>query len=65
MPRIGKYTGTVYADDYDFSNCPECCTVVTDDQVNDQHYKDILKLKNLIDCSGCLGCPTSNPRIVF
>ena len=59
MPRIGKYTGAVYQDDYDFSKCPECCTVVTTEQASDEHYRTNLVLRNLLDCSNCRGCPAA------
>ena len=38
MKCLGKFTKTIYDENYDFSNCPECCTLITDEQANDEEF---------------------------
>lgn len=65
MSRIGKFTGTVYPDDYDFSSCPECCTCVSEEKTKDEVFTSSLRAKNLIDCLSCMGCPAAKAKIKF
>lgn len=58
--RLGKFTKTLYPDDYDFSQCPECCRVIPDDKANDEGFINSLHLKDLMDCVQCFGCPAAN-----
>ena len=60
MKRLGKYTGKIYDEDYDFSNCPECCLCLTKEQEKDEQYISNMRVKNTIDCATCFGgCPAS------
>lgn len=59
MPRLGKFTSTIYDDNYDFSNCPECCVVLSATQLNDSDLIAELKAKNILDCLTCHGCPAA------
>ena len=56
MKRLGKFTKTIYDENYDFSNCPECCTLITDEQANDEKFINKHHIKDLMDCVRCLGC---------
>lgn len=57
--RLGKFTGTIYNEDYDFSKCPECCNILTDSQANDSAFIEAKKLSNRSTCTFCMGCPAS------
>ena len=59
MSRLGKFTGRVYDDDYDFSKCPECCTIITDEQAKDKEFVYQHHIKDLKDCVFCNGCPAA------
>lgn len=64
MKRLGKFTGRIYDDNYDFSNCPECCLMVPDriseNEEEFQKYISEVMTKNRIDCAACfLGCPAA------
>lgn len=59
MRRIGKFTGTLYDENYDFSLCTECCSCVSERDINDVDYMHELKIRNLISCLTCRGCPSS------
>lgn len=59
MKRLGKFTKTIYAEDYDFSQCPECCTQISDEQAQDEEYINAHHFKDLLDCCGCFGCPAA------
>ena len=59
MKRLGKLTGTIYDNNYDFSQCPECCTCITDEQANDEEFVKQQHLKDLQDCMTCFGCPAA------
>ena len=59
MKRLGKYTGRVYNEDYDFSNCQECCTCITDEQATDREFIESHHLKDIMECTLCHGCPTA------
>lgn len=59
MARLGKFTGTVYSDDYDFSRCPECCLCLTDEQANDPEFLKEQRNKSLLQCVTCFGCPAA------
>lgn len=58
--RLGKFTGQVYHEDYDFSNCPECCVCITDDQARDETFVSEHHIKDLMTCARCMGCPAAN-----
>lgn len=59
MPRLGKFTGKIYQEDYDFSNCPECCVCITDEEVKDDTFISAHHVKDLMDCVKCFGCPAA------
>lgn len=64
MKRLGKFTGQVYDENYDFSKCPECCVCISDEQAEDEQFIQNQHMKDLIDCLGCLGgCPASSRNI--
>lgn len=53
--HVGKFTGTIYPEDYDFSECPECCLVLPATL-----SKDALKIiheTKIHECLVCLACP--------
>lgn len=61
MKRIGKLSGKIYPDDYDFSKCPECCICISDDEANKFVSDPDYYIKGLkVDCEGCRGCPLYN-----
>jgi len=67
MKRLGKYTGTIYSEDYDFRNCPECCLVISEEEANDENFINERKAKNRLNCVMCVAsnspfkpCPASN-----
>jgi len=64
MKRLGKFTGTIYDENYDFSNCPECCTMITDEQEKDENFIKEKHTKDLLTCIGCNGCPAAQKSIV-
>lgn len=66
MKRLGKITKTIYPDGYDFSQCPECCTLISDEDAENEEFIATKHLTDLIDCIGCLGCPAAknNERII-
>ena len=57
--RLGKFTGKLYSEDYDFSKCPECCLCISDSQAKDEEFISRQKAKNLVTCLSCMGCPAS------
>ena len=59
MKKLGKFTKTIYGEDYDFSQCPECCVMLTDEQANDETFIDQHHLEDLKDCIKCFGCPAA------
>ena len=59
MPRLGKFTGSIYNDESDFSICPECCRIITDDQALDEEFINRTHMDDLKDCARCFGCPAS------
>lgn len=59
MKRLGKFTKTIYGDDCDFSQAPECCTIISDEQANNKAFIDAHHLKDLMDCVRCFGCPAA------
>lgn len=59
MRRLGKFTGKVYDENYDFSNCPECCVLITEAQANDEQFVSEHHLTDLMDCISCRGCPAA------
>lgn len=63
MRRIGKFTGVIYDEDYDFSLCQECCICVSEKDINDVDYIRDLKIRNQIDCIMCRGCPASKINV--
>lgn len=60
MIRLGKFTGTIYNEDYDFSKCPECCVCVSDNQANNKALIAERHEKDLLDCIQCMGCPAAS-----
>lgn len=65
MPRVGKFTGKVYADDYDFSHCPECCTVVSEKEIDNKEFIQSLRQRNILDCLPCHGCPEAHMSTTY
>lgn len=59
MKRLGKFTGKVYDENYDFSNCPECCVCISEEQFQDEKYIADHHVKDLLDCLKCMGCPAA------
>lgn len=59
MKRLGKLTGKVYPDDYDFSQCPECCVQITDELAQDRDAIQAHHVKDVLSCFGCFGCPAA------
>lgn len=59
MKRLGMFTGTIYPDDYDFSQCPECCTMISDGQAEDKNFIARHHAKDLLSCLYCRGCPAA------
>lgn len=59
MKRLGKFTKTIYDESYDFSQCPECCACISNEQANNEEFIDQHHLKDLQDCIRCFGCPAS------
>ena len=60
MKRLGKYSGKIYDENYDISQCKECCNVITDEQANDERFLNKKRAENLFDCLCCTcGCPIS------
>lgn len=57
--RLGKFTGRIYAENYDFSNCPECCVCITKEQAEDVGFITAQHLSDLRDCLECMGCPAA------
>lgn len=57
--RLGKFTGTLYQDDYDFESCPECCVCLSDDQANNEDFLSERHAKDILDCISCMGCPAA------
>ena len=59
MKRLGKFTKAIYDETYDFSQCPECCTCISDEEANNEKFIDQHHLKDLMDCVCCFGCPAA------
>lgn len=59
MKRLGKFTGDVYGEDFDFSECPECCTIITDEQAKDVQFRKEKHCQDLYTCIPCMGCPAA------
>ena len=57
MKRIGKFSGKIYDENFDFSNCKECCVCITDEQANDEDFCKSQHFEDLKHCIGCFGCP--------
>lgn len=62
MKRLGKFTGTIYDEDYDFSQYPECCHCITDEEAKDEEFIIDAHMNDLKDCVMCFGCPASHGR---
>ena len=59
MKRLGKYTGKIYEDDYNFELCPECCVCISDDDAKNENYISERHNKDLLGCISCMGCPAA------
>ena len=59
MKRMGKYTGAIYPKDYDFKQCPECCTQITEAQSENTEFILKQRAKDILDCARCGGCPAA------
>ena len=57
MKRLGKFTGTIYPDNYDKHKIWECCTQIPDDKANDEDFINEHHVRDLMDCMRCFGCP--------
>ena len=62
MKRIGRFTNTVYNEDYDTSKITECCTLVEDKDVEEQTCL-ATNMKRKLECLQCMGCPTAKNYI--
>ena len=49
MKRLGKFTGKIYDDDFDFSKCLECCVCISPEQANDEKFIADRHTKDLLD----------------
>ena len=56
MKKLGKFTKTIYGEDYDFSQCPECCVQISDEEAQNEDFINAQHMKDLLDCCGCFGC---------
>lgn len=74
MRRVGNFTGKIYDADYDFAHCPECCTMISEDQLSNEGFLQNLRQNNILKCLSCAGCPAARnqglsmpgePRIAF
>lgn len=59
MKRLGKFTGKIYDEDYDFSKCPECCLLISEEKAKDENFLKEAKFANYISCAKCFECPAS------
>ena len=59
MKRLGKFTGKIYDEDYDFSKCPECCLLISEEEAKDENFLREARFANYLSCAGCFGCPAS------
>lgn len=59
MKRQGKFTGRIYDEDYDFSQCSECCTMISEQESKDEEQVSKRHMKDLMDCMKCFGCPAA------
>ena len=60
MKRIGFYSGNIYTEeDYKSDKIKECCTMITDEQSNDNEFCKTIKETTNKNCKGCDGCPLS------
>lgn len=64
MKRLGKFTGEIYPDDYDFSNAQECCVLISDEDAENKEYLEERRAKDLIECLSCGGCPESRKVVI-
>lgn len=59
MKRQGQFTGKIYDEDYDFNKCPECCTMISDEDLKDDKFINKRHVKDLLDCVKYFGCPAA------
>lgn len=59
MKRLGMFTKTIYDEDYDFSQCPECCSLISDEQAKDDNFIGKHHVNDLMKCVTCFGCPAA------
>lgn len=59
MKRLGKYTGKIYDDDYNFEMCPECCVCISDEDADNEDFVSERHSKDLIGCVSCMGSPAA------
>lgn len=64
MKLLGKFTKTIYPDDYDKAKIKECCTQISDDKANDEEFINNHHVRDLMDCVRCFGCPAANKSCV-
>lgn len=64
MKRLGKFTEKVYDENYDFSNCLECCICISEEQSKDEKYIADHHEKRFTQMFGVYGLSRSNEVIV-
>lgn len=56
MKRLGKFSAQIYELE-EGDTMPECGTVISDEQANDEKFISKHHAKDLLDCVKCFGCP--------
>lgn len=59
MKRLGKFTGKIYDDNYNFELCPECCVCISDDEAENDSFLSERHNKDLLECLNCMSCPAA------
>lgn len=59
MKRLGKFSGQIYEWN-EGRTMPECGTIISDEQANDEEFISKHHVKDLLDCVKCFGCPKAN-----
>ena len=60
MKRLGKFSGKIYDESYDIDLIEECCLLISDEQAENEEFIRSQRVKNLLICAQCYGCPRSN-----
>lgn len=62
MNRVGFYTGNIYRNG-ELPEVGECCTVVTDEELENEEKMNALRIAQKISCIGCNGCSASQTGV--